>query len=405
MPDFSFVVVAVIAFSAPLLRELIPRLFVPAVVLELVLGIVVGPQVLGIAHSSQSVQLFSTVGLAALLFLAGREIDVGRLRGTVVERALACFALGFLLAVAIAAPLHEVGLIKTPLLVAVILVATSLSVIIVPLRDAGEVDTAFGQQVIATAAIAEFASVILLSFFFSNERAGYGTEILHLSAFALLAVVVFVTVSQGGQNARLQAALARLRESSAQIQTRADLALVAIVVAVTTKLGLESILAAFTVGVIRGITEERDASAEQKREAVALGIFVPFFFVSSGLDFQLDELFASVGAVIRLPIFVLALLAVHVIPALVYRRTMGTRMAIAAGLLQATSFSFLIVATQIGLQLHIMVQATATALVGAGLISVVAFPAIAFGMLGDARRREDAELGEEVAFAGGVSGG
>src|SRR5919204_441904 len=167
MPDFSFVVVAVIAFSAPLLRELIPRLFVPAVVLELVLGIVVGPQVLGIAHSSQSGQLFSTVGLAALLFLAGREIDVGRLRGTVVERALACFAPGFLLAV-------------------------------------------------------------------------------------------------------------------------------------TTKLGLESILAAFTVGVIRGITEERDASAEQKREAVALGIFVPFFFVSSGLDFQLDELFASVGAVIRL---------------------------------------------------------------------------------------------------------
>jgi Kef-type K+ transport system membrane component KefB len=70
-----------------------------------------------------------------------------------------------------------------------------------------------------------------------------------------------------------------------------------------------------------------------------------------------------------------------VVPALIYARTMGTRKAIAAGLLQATSFSFVIVATQIGLQLHIMVQATATALVGAGLISVIAFPAIAFGLL------------------------
>ncbi len=197
----------------------------------------------------------------------------------------------------------------------------------------------------------------------------------------LLAIVVFVGVSQGGRNRRLNEALARLRESSAQIQTRADLALVAIVVGIASQLGLESILAAFTVGVIRGMTEERDEGSEQKREAVALGIFVPFFFVSSGLNFQLDELFATVGGVIRLPVFLLALLAVHVIPALLYRRTMGSRMAYAAGLLQATSFSFVIVATQIGLKLHVMVQATATALVGAGLISVVAFPALAFAIL------------------------
>jgi Kef-type K+ transport system membrane component KefB len=190
-----------------------------------------------------------------------------------------------------------------------------------------------------------------------------------------------------------------LRESSAQIQTRADLALIAIVVGITSQLGLESILAAFTVGVIRGWPAERAVGAEQQREAVALRIFVPFFFVSSGLDFQLDELFATIGGVIRLPVFVLALLAVHVIPALIYRRTMGTRMAIAAGLLQATSFSFVIVATQIGLQLHIMVQATATALVGAGLISVIAFPAIAFAMLGEQRQKGQLSLGEEVDFA------
>jgi len=281
----------------------------------------------------------------------------------------------------------------------VILVATSLSVIIVPLRDEGQINTAFGQQVIATAAIAEFASVILLSFFYSNERTGFGTEIVHLSAFALLAVVVFLTISQSGRSRRLSEALDRLRETSAQIQTRADLALIAVVVGITSQLGLETILAAFTVGVIRGMTEDRDERLEQKREAVALGIFVPFFFVSSGLDFQLDELFATVGGVIRLPVFVLALLAVHVIPALLYSRTMGTRRAIAAGLLQATSFSFVIVATQIGLQLHVMVQATATALVGAGLISVVAFPAIAFALLRDEDGAQRAPPGGEPSAA------
>jgi Kef-type K+ transport system membrane component KefB len=105
-----------------------------------------------------------------------------------------------------------------------------------------------------------------------------------------------------------------------------------------------------------------------------------------------------------LPVFVAALLAVHVIPAMLYRRAMGTRMAVAAGLLQATSFSFVIVATQIGLQLHVMVQATATALVGAGLISVVAFPAIAFALLGDERRKGPASFGDEAGFAAGPAG-
>jgi Kef-type K+ transport system membrane component KefB len=381
MPDFSFVVVAVIAFTAPLLRELVPGIFVPAIVLELVLGIVVGPQVLGIAESSESVELFSQIGLAALLFLAGREIQVGKLRGTVLERALAVFALGFLIAAGLAAVLHSVGLIKTPLLVAVILVATSLSVIIVPLRDERQVDTQFGQQVIATAAIAEFGAVILLSFFYSAERTGPATELLHLSAFVLVAIVLYVAASQSGRSTRLTQALERLRESSAQIQTRADLALIAIVVGIASELGLETILAAFTVGVVRGMTEERDETLDQKREAVALGIFVPFFFVASGIDFQIDELFATIGGVIRLPLFVIGLLAVHVIPALLYRRSMGQRAAIAAGLLQATSFSFVIVATQIGLDLGIMVPATATALVGAGLISVIAFPAVAFRLL------------------------
>jgi Kef-type K+ transport system membrane component KefB len=246
--------------------------------------------------------------------------------------------------------------------------------------------------------------VILLSFFYSNERTGIATELVHLSAFALLAVVVFVTVSQGARIARLRAALVRLRESSAQIQTRADLALVAVVVGITSQLGLETILAAFTVGVIRGMTEERDDRTEQKREAVALGIFVPFFFVSSGLDFQLDELFSTLGGVVRLPVFVLALLAVHVIPALIYRRTMGTRRAIAAGLLQATSFSFVIVATQIGVRLHVMLQTTATALVGAGLISVVAFPAIAFALLGESRATQ-LSLGEDDLAEAATGGG
>ena len=116
---------------------------------------------------------------------------------------------------------------------------------------------------------------------------------------------------------------------------------------------------------------------------MTLGIFIPFFFVDSGLHFDLGALFASVSSFIRLPLFLVAVLLVRALPALIYRSRFATRRTAAAGLLQATSLSFIVVATQIGLMLNIMYPATATALVGAGLITVMAFPALAFALIGE----------------------
>src|SRR5687768_11110062 len=137
----SFIIVAAIAFVAPLIRGMVPQILVPAIVLELVAGIIVGPHGLGIASATTPVEVFSTVGLACLLFLAGREIQVERLRGALLATSLAGFAISFALGIGAALALHAVGLIKTPLLLAIIFVATSLSVIIVPLKDAHQIDT------------------------------------------------------------------------------------------------------------------------------------------------------------------------------------------------------------------------------------------------------------------------
>lgn len=382
-PYTSFVIVAVIAFLAPLIRAMAPWFLVPAIVLELVGGIIVGPHGLGIASSTEPVQVFSTVGLACLLFLAGREIQIDRLRGALLTTSLAGFAISFALAFIAALALHAVGLIKTPLLVAIILVATSLSVIIVPLKDARETDTDWGQQVIASAAVAEFGAVILLSFFYSGQRAGPGTEIFHLCVFAVLAGLLLFSLTRGAQFKRITDAIRRLEGTSAQIGVRGDFALIAVVAGVASQLGLETILAAFTVGVIRGMTSSRDERQEERLDAVTLGIFIPFFFIDSGLDFDLGALFSSVSAFIRLPLFVLAVLIVRGLPALIYRARFATRRTAAAGLLQATSLSFIVVATQIGLTLNVMYPATATALVGAGLITVMIFPALAFALIGE----------------------
>jgi Kef-type K+ transport system membrane component KefB len=390
MPDGSFVAVAVVAFTAPLLRELVPALIVPAVVLELLGGILIGPHVLDIAQSTEAVELFSTIGLAALLFLAGREIDVALLRGPLLKRATGSFIAAFAIGTVIGGVLYALELVEAPLLIAVILVATSLSVIIVPLRDAGETETRFGQAVIATAAVAEFGAVILLSFLFSTEREGFETEVVHLIAFGLATVVVFLVLTQGRRVGRLRAAMERLQEGSAQIRVRGDFALLAIVVGFAVELGLESILAAFAVGVIRGMTspsKEDEAGLEAaKIDAIALGIFVPFFFVGSGINFRVDELTGSAEALLLVPAFVIAFLAVHMIPAVALAGA-ERRYSIAEGLLTATSLSFVIVATQIGLELEIIAPDTATALVGAGLATVIIFPALAL------RRIKSAEAG------------
>ena len=379
----SFVIVAVIAFLAPLTRAMWPAIIVPSIVLELVGGIIVGPHGIGIASSTGPVNVFSTVGLACLLFLAGREIQVDRLRGALLTTSLAGFVISFGLAFAAALALHAVGLIKTPLLVAIVFVATSLSIIIVPLKDAHETDTDWGQQVIAAAAVAEFGAVILLSFFYSGQRSGPGTEIFHLSMFLVLAALLVFSLTHGAQFKRLTDAIDRLEGTSAQIGVRGDFALIAVVAGVATQLGLETILAAFTVGVIRGMTSTSDELAEERLDAVTLGIFIPFFFVDSGLHFDLPALFSSVSSFIRLPLFLVAILLVRALPALIYRSRFATRRTAAAGLLQATSLSFIVVATQIGLMLNIMYAATSTALVGAGLITVMAFPAIAFALIGE----------------------
>jgi Kef-type K+ transport system membrane component KefB len=141
-----------------------------------------------------------------------------------------------------------------------------------------------------------------------------------------------------------------------------------------------------------GKDERREERREARLDAVTLGIFIPFFFVDSGLHFDIGALFQSVASFIRLPLFVLAVLIVRALPALIYRSRFATRRTAAAGLLQATSLSFIVVATQIGLMLDIMYPATATALVGAGLITVMVFPALAFSLLGETETEAIVEL-------------
>ena len=385
MPSFSgLLILTAVAFGAPFVLGLFPRARLPAVVLEIVAGIVVGPSVLGWVHVDQTIAVISTLGLAFLLFLAGLEIDFGRLRGRVLTLTALGFAVSFAIAVVVGFGLQAAGLADAPLLVAITLSATSLGVLIPVLKDAGESGSTLGQLVIAAGSIADFGAIILLSIFFTGEG-GTGATLLLIGSLLALAAVVLVAVRGAERSMRIRADLLRLQDTTAQIRVRGAMVLLVGFAAIAESLGLEAILGAFAAGAILTLLDTDQAMTHpqfrRKLEAIGFGFFIPVFFVTTGVRYDLDALLASTSTVIMVPLFLAALLAVRGLPALLYRRLLGTRKAAIAGLLQATSLPFIVAATAIGLDLGVIDAATSAALIAAGLLSVVIFPATGLALL------------------------
>src|SRR5215210_1018452 len=350
MPSFTnLLIVMAVAFFAPLVLGLFPRVQLPSVVLEIVAGIVIGPSVLGIAEVDQTVQVVALLGLAFVLFLAGLEIEFDKLRGPVLRLTGLAFVLSFAIAFVVSLGLEAGGLVDTPLLVAIILCATSLGVLVPVLKDAGEISSTFGQLIIAAASIADFGAIILLSIFFSGEG-GTGSTLLLLGALFALAVTI-VVVRGAEHSRRLREDLLRLQDTTAQIRVRASLVLFVGFAALADELGLEVILGTFIAGAIISLTDRDQAMTHpdfrRKLEAVGFGFFIPAFFVSSGVRFDLDALTASASSLLMVPVFLAALVATRSIPAGLYRSRLGTRRAAIAGLMQATSLPFIVASTAI----------------------------------------------------------
>ncbi len=388
MPNVSFsglLIVAIVAFLAPLLLDLTPARRLPAIVLEIVAGISIGPSVLGWVKVDLPISILSVLGLAFLLFLAGLEVELERLRGRLLVFVGSGFLLSSGLALLVGYGLYVAGQVVSPLLIAIILVATGLGIVIPVLKDAGESSSDFGQLVVAGAMFAEFGSIILLSLFFSREATSTATKLVLLGGFVLLAVGFAFVVLRLERSMRIAAVLLRLQDTTAQIRVRGAFMLLVAFVALASLLGLETILGAFVAGVILRLVDGDQMMTHpqfrQKLEAIGFGVFIPVFFVTSGIRFDLAALFSSPSTILRVPVFLVALLLVRGVPALLYRPLVGSRRAVVAGLLQATSLSFIVAASQIGMELGLITKATGAALIAAGLLSVLIFPLLALTVL------------------------
>ena len=372
--------VLMIAFVAPLALGFAPRLKIPAVVLEIVLGVVVGPSVLGWIEPDLPVQIVALLGLAMLLFLAGLEIDLRALRGSLLPLALAGFVISLVVAWVAGLSLAAAGWVDDPLLLAVTLSATSLGLVVAVLKDSGLLASALGRTTIAASSLADFAAVLLLSLLFSADGKGTGSRLVLLAVFAGIVVAVGTAVAVAGRTMRVSDVLARLQDTTAQIRVRASMVLLIAFAVVAERLGLESILGAFLAGAAVAALDRDSRSHPRfriKLDAIGFGFLIPVFFVTSGLRLDVSGLIDSPGQLLRLPVYVVALFLARGVPALLYLRRLGAADTLAAALLQATSLPFIVAATQIGVLTGRMSTQTATGLVCAGLISVLVFPALA----------------------------
>ena len=387
----SLLIVGAVAVAVPLLLGLVPAVKVPGVVLEILGGILVGPTVLGWVHLDVAVRVVADLGLGFLLFMAGFEIDLRQFDRRVLILVSRAFVLSAMLALLVAYGLQLGDQVKDGLLVGITLMATALGVLVPILKDASHTGTNFGRLIMAAGSLAELAPLVLLSVFFSASSKNPAADLGLLAGFVAFTVVVVVVTQRVRGWGPLRAVVRRLENTSSQLRIRLAITFALAFSVVAEHFGLATILGAFLAGVIVRRTDETPASQQEfqgKLEAIGFGFLIPVFFVSTGAGLDIASLFHSTRALILVPVFLVALLVVRGVPALLYVRAVGRTRAIAAGFMQATSLTFIVVATTIGIQTGHQRPSTAAALVVAGLLSVIIYPPIALQLLKGAADRQ-----------------
>ena len=385
--ETSFLVIAVVAAVAALTVAVLPRhVAPPAVVLELLLGILVGPDVLDLAQNDGFTTFFSNLGLGMLFFFAGYEIDFERIRG----RPLMLAGLGWLVSLALAygigGVLAAAGIVLSLLYTGSAMATTAIGTLIPVLRDAGEMPTKFGTYLLAAGAAGEFAPILLVTLILSGQNPAH--ESLILLAFIVLAVVVAViSVRSVGRGWQL---VEETFETSSQAAIRILVVLVFGLVALASELGLDILLGGFAAGIItRLAVRGREVEVlESKLAAVGFGFLIPFFFVTSGIDFDLDALLSSPDAWLDLPLFLALFLIVRGAPALLlYRGVLAARERAALAFFSATELPLVVAITTIAVEQGHMRSSTAAALVGAAILSTLIYPFVGLAL----RRRDRKE--------------
>jgi Kef-type K+ transport system membrane component KefB len=372
----ALVIVIAAAVAGVIVLAISPRLTIPVVVVELVLGIVIGPQGFDIARLDPTTSLLGDLGLGMLFFFAGYEIDFDRIKGRPLELAVLGWAISLALAYGIGGALAAAGIILSFLYTGSAMATTAIGTLIPILSDAGEMRTRFGTYLLGAGAIGEFGPILLVTLILSTGHPLH--EALILALFIVLAVITGILAVRSAWKG--WPLVERTFETSSQLAVRLAVVLVFALVALAAQLGLDLLLGGFVAGMITRIAlRGREVSVfDSKLNAVGYGLLIPFFFITSGMAFDLDALTSSLGAALKVPMFVGLFLVVRGVPALLlYRSELDLRDRFALAVYCATELPLVVAITTLAVQTGHMKTSTAAGLVGAAILSTLIFPLVA----------------------------
>ncbi|MDY0910247.1 cation:proton antiporter [Microbacterium sp. CFBP9034] len=380
----TLLIIPVLGVLAPLAARGLGRwVRVPIVVFELVLGILVGPSVLGWAQPDAFIDVLSEFGLAMLFFVAGSEIEFAAFRGRTGRNATVGWLLSLVIGVG-AAWFFVPG--EEAVIIGIALCSTALGTILPILRDAGELKTPFGRALGAIGAVGEFGPLIAISIFLGGRNPELSTIVLVLfGLIAGLAIWLAVRLPRGAMHRFVNSTL----HTSGQFAIRVVLVILAGLIAISVVLDLDILLGAFAAGIVwrlimRDAAEPDREAVESKVEAVAFGFLVPVFFIYTGVTFDLEALLAQPILFLLLPVVLIVMFLVRGLPSTLAAPEGSTgRDRLSIALLGATGLPIIVAVTAIGVEEGILSSAASALLVGAGMLSVLLFPLVAMSIRGE----------------------
>lgn len=374
----DLVAVALVAALAPLVVAVLPGPRIPQVIIFLVGGVLIGPHVLGLAETS-NIQLLANIGLGFLFLLAGYELDPLLLRQRPGELAIIGWLISAVIAVGVTAALASAGYIKDYVPVGLALTTTALGTLLPILRDNDMLAGRLGEHVFAAGAVGELFPIVIIAVFLTQRG-----HFIALASVVLVGVLALVlsAVPWLARNSTVQRVIREGQDATGQTTLRWTAVLLFALLAVASRFGLDVVLGAMLAGIVLRVWTRRlsidTTGLEHKFDAVGYGIFIPIFFISSGMTLDLKAISEDP---LRLLLFFVLLLIVRGLPSLlVYRRTLPLRQRAEMTFITATTLPLLIALAEIGMQDGVMIPATAAALVGAGVLSVLVYPQIAVGL-------------------------
>lgn len=370
-PYFPLFAIAVFAFLIPLISN---RIGVPAVVGEIICGIIIGRSVLGIfTGEEEGITFLASFGFIFLMFLVGLEIDFSR----VEVHGAKLFVLGtfiFLLTLGISIFLtHQLGY---GFFMALVLSTSSVGLIVPTIREQGMLKTEFGQTILMSAFIADFTTMLLLTVHTIHHEEGMTWGLFLIALVFILFFVVYYVGKLAIWHYPERLSKWFKSDQPSEIGVRASFALLLVFVVLAEIVGVEAILGAFLAGVILSLLFRGGTVLEQKLSGIGYGFLIPIFFINVGMHFDVAALWAGRVFLVLIPTLLLIAFVVKIVPSLLLLIRHSLKDSISAGVLLSSRLSLIIAVAAVGLELGLMDTAMESAIILLAIITSISCPTI-----------------------------